>query len=86
MIVEETMSQVSRLVPICDDGVCNGVVWIIVGCSYAGLEEDLRVLDWSDGLNLHVDHLTHIILQRVCACINSGVKTLGVIKLKLIAE
>ncbi len=77
---------VFRFLPICDDRIRDGIIGIIIGCSYTGLEEDLRVLYYTDWGDLHVDDLSHIVLQWVAAGIAHVSKPTRLIKLKLVAE
>lgn len=72
--------------PICDDGIGDGITGIIIGCSYTGLKEDLSVLYDIDRGDLHVDRFSNIVIQWVAAgisCVSEGTR---LIKLKLIAE
>ncbi len=72
--------------PICNDRIRDGIIWIIIGCSYTGLNEDLSVLQDIDRGDFHVDLFSNFVLQWVGVGNSYVSETTRLIKLKLIAE
>ena len=62
------------------------VVGVVVWCSSAGLHKQLGVFDRGGGLDLHVNPVPNVVLQRICCWIHHGLELVVRVELKLVGE